>query len=150
MEPALSGSLASAAHTASNCRRRRGARDPLAALEQLAAGFEAKLKPISDAAAEIAAKFVPVAPRRREDVCRAVTHYIAVERRPPARRRGCGRPRARRGVRSCARSGSSTGDPDLPEPPPPLGGRSQGSTASTSPAAWGWSHGIGSRIHGHP
>jgi hypothetical protein len=56
--------------------------------------------------------------------------------RPTARRRGAGRPR---GLRSCARSGSSTSDPDLSdsdEPPGEAGRRLTG--ASTVPIG-GWS-----------
>jgi hypothetical protein len=70
---------------------------------------------------------------------RAAVQSCAVARRarPATRRRGSGRPRARRTSRSSSR-GSPPGDPD-PEPPPPaLAGRSQGKSASTSPET-GWS-----------
>ena len=77
--------------------------------------------------------------------------------RPAVRRRGSGRPRARRTSGSSSR-GSPPGDPD-PEPPPPaLAGRSQGRSPSPGeddlskyqPQRPVISHGIGSRIHGHP
>ena len=87
-----------------------------------------------------AARFMRLSPEARwfEAGLMEVEWLRARHVRPAGRRRGSGR-RARRGVRTCARSDSSTGDPDLPEPPPPaLAGRSQGLCTPTSPAR-GWS-----------
>jgi hypothetical protein len=64
-------------------------------------------------------------------------------RRPLHRGGVARRPRC---VRSCARSGSSTGDPDLPEPPPPA----VDDLSKYQPQRPVISHGIGSCVHGHP